>query len=127
MFWGFLISSEKGGMEDGVDLPSRGDVEAEGHAGDNFLHFEWTSLFHLELLGSVHVEVCSFKPDLISYLPWSELGGYSFFHFLLSVTVRWDPYPFPWSCDTMHMTSLQNQHDLLTVYATSQDLRLQGS
>ena len=28
----FLISGEKEGMEDGVNLPSRGDAEMEGHA-----------------------------------------------------------------------------------------------
>ena len=48
-------------MEDRVDLPLRGDMEAEGHVGDNFLHFERTSSLHLELLGSVHVEVSGFK------------------------------------------------------------------
>ena len=79
----FLISREKGGMEDGVNLPPRGDVEAEGHAGDNFLDFEGTSSFHLKLLGAVHVEVCRFEPDPISHLPRSEFGGYLFFHLLL--------------------------------------------
>ena len=83
MLQGFLISHEKGGMEDGVDLPPRGDVEMESCVGDNFLHLGWTSLFHQECLGSIHVEVSSFKPDFISYFPWSELGGYSFLHFLL--------------------------------------------
>ena len=70
-------------MEDRVNLPPGGDAEVEGHAGDDFLHLEWTCSFQLELLGSIHVEICSFKPDVISYLPWNELGGYSFLHFLL--------------------------------------------
>ena len=83
MLQGFLISCEKGGMEDRVNLPLRGDAEVEGCVGDDFLYFEWTSSFHLEFLGSIHVEVCCFEPDLISYLPRNELGGYSFLHFLL--------------------------------------------
>ena len=66
-----------------VDLPSGGDTEAEGHVGDNFLHFERTSLLHLELLGSVHVEVSGFKPDLVPYPPGSKFGGYPLLHFLL--------------------------------------------
>ena len=47
-------------MEDGVNLPLRRNVEAEGHVGDDFLYFKWTSSFHLELLGPVHVEVGRF-------------------------------------------------------------------
>ena len=70
-------------MENGVDLPSRGDSEMEDCARDNFLHLEWTSLFHLEFLRSIHVEVSGFEPDLVSFPPRSELGGYSFLHFLL--------------------------------------------
>ena len=60
MLQGFLISYEKGGMEDGVNLPSREDVEAESHVRDDFFHLKWTGSFHLELFGSIHVEVCSF-------------------------------------------------------------------
>ena len=39
--------------------------------------------FHLEFLGPVHVKISSFEPDLISYFPWGEFGGYLFLHFLL--------------------------------------------
>ena len=84
MFWGFLISREKGGMEDRMDLPLGRYSEAESHVEDDFFHLERTGSFHLEFLGSVHVEVGSLKPDFISYFPWSELGGYSLLHFLLS-------------------------------------------
>ena len=66
-----------------MNFPPRGDVEAEGHVGDDFLYFEGTSLFHLEFLWYVHVEVGGFKPDLVSYFPGSEPGGYLFLHFLL--------------------------------------------
>ena len=61
-------------MEDGVNLPPRGNAEAESCSGDDFLYFEGTSSFHLEFLGSIHVEVGGFKPDLVSYLPRGELG-----------------------------------------------------
>ena len=71
-------------MEDRVNLPPRGDVKAEGHAGDDFFYFEQTGSFHLELLGSIHVEVGHLEPDLVSYFPRSELRGYSFLHLLLS-------------------------------------------
>ena len=74
-------------MEGGVDLPLRGDVKVEGHAGDDIFHFKQTSSFYLELFGSVYVEIGCFKPDSISHLPRSELGGYSFPHFLLSYLV----------------------------------------
>ena len=83
MFRGFLISCEKGGMEDRMDFPPRGNMEAEGHVGDDFFYFKRTSSFHLEFLGSINVEVGSLEPDLVSYPPGSKLGGYSFFHFLL--------------------------------------------
>ena len=53
-------------MEDRVNLPPRGDVKAEGHAGDDFFYFEQTGSFHLELLGSIHVEVGHLEPDLVS-------------------------------------------------------------
>ena len=87
MLWGFLIGCEKGGVEDGVDLPLRWNVEAESHIGDNFLHFKWTSLLHLELFGTIHVEVGHFKPDLISDFPGGELEGYLLLHFLLGYFV----------------------------------------
>ena len=49
------IVREKGGMEDGVNLPLGGNSEAEGHSRDNLLDFKWAGSFHLEFLGSVHV------------------------------------------------------------------------
>ena len=70
-------------MEDRVDLPPGGDVEAEGRVGDNFFHFKGTSSFHLKFLWSIHVEIGGFKPDLISYFPRSKFGEYLLFHFLL--------------------------------------------
>ena len=60
-------------MEDRMNLPLRGDVEAEGHSGDDFLYFERTGPFHLELLGSVHLEVGCFKPHFISDFPGCKL------------------------------------------------------
>ena len=60
MFHSFLESQEEGGMEYWVDLPSGGNVKVESHVRDNFFCFEQTSLFHLELLGSIHIEVCCF-------------------------------------------------------------------
>ena len=71
-------------MEDQIDFPSKWDVEAESCARDDFLHFKWSSSFHFEFLGSIHVEVSHFKPDYISYFPGHELGGCLFLHFLLS-------------------------------------------
>ena len=65
-------------------FPLRGDSKAEGHVGDDFLYFEWASSFHLELLGSVHVEVSCFQPDFVSYSPRGKLGVYLFLHLLLS-------------------------------------------
>ena len=70
-------------MEDGVNLPPRGDAEVEGHVGDNFFDFERTSLFHLELLEPIHVEVGRFEPDFVSYFPRGELRGDLFLHLLL--------------------------------------------
>ena len=70
-------------MEDRMNLPSRGNAEMEGHAGDDFLNFKWTSLFHLEFLWSVHMEISGFEPDLVSKFPGSKLGGYLFFHLWL--------------------------------------------
>ena len=83
MLQGFLISCEKGGMEDRVNLALIGDAEVEGCMGDDFLHLKLAGSVHLELLGSIHVEVGVFKPDPVSHLPWSKLRGYSFLHFLL--------------------------------------------
>ena len=70
-------------MEDGVNPPPRGDLEVEGHVGDDFLHLKGTSSFHLEFLWSVHVEVGGFEPDFVSYFPRGEFRGYPVFHFLL--------------------------------------------
>ena len=83
----FLISHEKGGMEDRVNLPLRGNMKAEGCTGDDFLNFKGASLFHLKLFGAVHMKVGRFEPDFVPYFPGSELGGYLFFHFLLSYLV----------------------------------------
>ena len=70
-------------MEDWMDLPSGGNSEAEGCLEDDLFDFKRTHSFHLELFGAVHVEVGSFEPDLVSYLPRGELGGDLFFHSLL--------------------------------------------
>ena len=83
MFHGFLVGSEKGGVEDRVKFPLSRNLEMEGHAEDDFFHFKGASSFHLELFGSIHVEIGCFKPDLVPYLPWSELGGYLLLHYLL--------------------------------------------
>ena len=74
-------------MEYRMDLPPRGNMEVEGCARDDFLYFKGTSLFHLEFLGSVHMEVGCFKPHFLPNLPWRELGGYSFLHRLLGYFV----------------------------------------
>ena len=79
----FLIGGNKRGVEDRVDLPLGGDAETECRSRDDFFDLKRTSSFHLEFLGSVHVEVGSFQPDLLSYFPRGVLGGYSLFHFLL--------------------------------------------
>ena len=79
----FLITSEKGGMEDGVDLPLGGNAEVECHTGDGFFDLKRAGPFHLEFLGSVHVKVGGFKPDLVSYFPWGVFGGYPLLHPLL--------------------------------------------
>ena len=84
MFRGFLIGRKKGGMEDGVNLPLRGNAEMEGCVGDDFFNFEGTSSFHLEFLWSIHMKVGGFEPDSVSYFPRGEFGGYPFFHLLLS-------------------------------------------
>ena len=70
-------------MEDWVNLPLRGDSEAEICVGDDFFYLERACSFHLELLWSIHVKVGRFQPNLISYLPGDEFGGNSFLHFLL--------------------------------------------
>ena len=70
-------------MEDGVNLPLRGNLEAEGRSGDNFFDLERTGWFHLELFGAIHMKVGHFEPDIISHPPRGELRGYPFFHLLL--------------------------------------------
>ena len=70
-------------MEDRVDLPLGGDAEAECRAGNDFFDLKWTCPFHQEFLGSIHMKVGGFQPDLVPYLPWGELGDYSLHHFLL--------------------------------------------
>ena len=87
MFRGFLVGREKGGMEDGVNLPQRGNAEVEGCMGDNFFHLEGARSLHLEFLGSIRVEIGGFKPYFISFSPRGELGGYLFLHFLLGYFV----------------------------------------
>ena len=79
----FLIAGEKGGVEDGMDLPLRGNTEAECHARDSFFNLKWARPFHLEFLRSIHVEVGGFQPDLVSYFPRGVFGGYPLFHLLL--------------------------------------------
>ena len=51
------IVREKGGVEDGVNLPLGGNAEAEGRSRDDLLDFKQASSFHLEFLGSVHVKI----------------------------------------------------------------------
>ena len=60
MFRHFLITSEKGGVEDGVDLPLGGDAEAEHRVGNDFFNLKWACPLHLEFLGSAHVKVGGF-------------------------------------------------------------------
>ena len=55
----------------------------DGCVGDDFLYFEWTHLFHLECLGTIHVEVGCLQPCFVSDIPGSKFGGYPFLHFLL--------------------------------------------
>ena len=83
MFQCFLITSEKGGVEDRVDLPLGGDAEAEHRAGNDFFNLKWASPLHLKFLGSAHMKVGGFQPDLISYFPWGIFGDYLLFHLLL--------------------------------------------
>ena len=71
-------------MEDRVNLPLRGDAETEGRSGDDLFYFKQTGLFHLELFGSIHVEVGCFKPHFISDFPRGKFRRYLFLHFLLS-------------------------------------------
>ena len=70
-------------MEDGVDFPLGGSAEVEGRVQDDFLYFKWTSPSHLEFLGSIHVKIGGFQPNLVSYLPQGVFGGYSLLHPLL--------------------------------------------
>ena len=88
MFRCLLIGCEKGGMEDGVNFLPRGDVEVEGCVGYYFLYLKGTHSFHLEFLGSVHVEVSGLEADSVSYFPESKLGGYLFLHLLLGHLVH---------------------------------------
>ena len=67
-----------------MNLPPRGDSEAEGRLRDDFLDLKGACSFHLEFLGTVHVEVGGLEPDRISYFPWGELRGDLFLHSLLS-------------------------------------------
>ena len=98
MLWGFLVHGEKGGVENGVDLPVRWNLETEGYTGDDFLNFKGACPLHLEFLGPVHMEVGGLEPDFFSYSPGGELGEYPLLHFLLGylvgVMVLVDPYPF---------------------------------
>ena len=77
------IVCEKGGMEDGVNLPLEGNAEVEGRPRDDLLNFKQAGSFHLEFLGSVHVKISGLQPDLVSYLPRGEFGGYLLPHSLL--------------------------------------------
>ena len=74
-------------MEDRVNLPPRGDMEAEGCAGDYFFDLKGAGSFHLELFGPIHMEVGCFEPNLISHFPRGKFGGYPFFHLLLGYFV----------------------------------------
>ena len=40
MLWGFLVSGEKRGIENRMDLPSGGDTEMEGCVRDDSFHFK---------------------------------------------------------------------------------------
>ena len=61
-----------------------GDAELECCLGYYLFDFERTSSCHLEFLGSPHMEIHHIQPYLIPDFPWSELGGNSLPHFLLS-------------------------------------------
>ena len=74
-------------MEDGVNLPLRGNAKMESCAGDAFFYFEGTCLFHLKFLRSIHVKVGDFEPDFVSYFPRGEFGGYLLPHLLLGYFV----------------------------------------
>ena len=47
-------------MENWVDFPSWGNVEAISCVRDDLFNFKWTCSFHVELPGSVHSEVHCF-------------------------------------------------------------------
>ena len=70
-------------MEDGVDFPLGGNAEAECRMGDGFFNLKRASLLHLEFLGSAHVKVGGFEPDLVPYFPQGVFGGYPLLHPLL--------------------------------------------
>ena len=57
----------------------------------------WTEPTEPVLLGSVQVQVQVWAEGALN---WTELN-------FNSVTVQRDPYPFPWSRDTKHVTTLQ--------------------
>ena len=56
----FLVGSKERCMEDRVDLPLGGNVEAERRSRDNLFNLKQASPPYLEFLGSVHMEVGSF-------------------------------------------------------------------
>ena len=87
MFHSFPIGHKKGGMEDQVDVPSRGDVEAEGSFQDDFFDLKWTSSLHLEFLGSSHMKIGHFQPYIFPNFPGNELGCNLLLHFLLRYLV----------------------------------------
>ena len=62
-------------------------MEMEGCAAYDFFNLKWSSSLHLELLGSPHMEINHFQPNLISYVPQGELGDDLLLHLLLSYLV----------------------------------------
>ena len=83
MLHGFLVGSEKGGVEYRVYFPVLGNTEMVGSPGNNFFNFKWTSSFHEQFSWSVHSEVGHCQPNLVPFLPRFEFGGDSFLHFVL--------------------------------------------
>ena len=59
-------------------------MESEGGSRNDFLDFKWTSLLHLEFLGSSYMKIGHFQAYLLSEFPGSELGCDPLFHLLLS-------------------------------------------
>ena len=74
-------------MEDQVDLPLGGDAEMVGCPREHFLDFKWSSSFHLEFLGSTHMEIGCLQLYSITNFPRGELQGDPFPHLLLSYFV----------------------------------------